>query len=68
MDELPENLSTNDLVYFKYALVNSVDVERSFSVYRNLLTDNRQSFQFENLKKNLIVQCNFQGKSTININ
>jgi len=28
MDELPENLSINDLVYYKYAPVNSVDVER----------------------------------------
>lgn len=31
MDGLPENLNTNDLVYFKYAPMNSVDVERSFS-------------------------------------
>jgi len=68
MDELPENLNINDLIYFKYALVNSVDVERSFSMFKVLLADNRQSFQFENLKKHLIVQCNFQGKSIININ
>jgi len=68
MDELPENLNINDLVYFKYAPVNSVDVERSFSMFKVLLADNRQSFQFENLKKHLIVQCNFQGKSSISIN
>lgn len=68
MDELPENLSTNDLIYLKYAPVNSVDVERSFSMFKVLLAENRKSFQFENLKKHLIVQCNFQGKSIININ
>jgi len=28
VDELPENLNINDFVYFKYAPVNSVDVER----------------------------------------
>lgn len=69
MDELLENLSINDLVYFKYlkayAPVNSVDVERPFSMFKVLLADNRQSFQFENLKKHLIVQCHFQGKSII---
>lgn len=59
MDELPKNLSINDLVYNKYAPVNSVDVERSFSMFKVLLADNRQSFQFENLKKHLIVQYNF---------
>lgn len=68
MDDLPENLNINHLVYFKYAPVNSVDVERSFSMFKVLLADNRQSFQFENLKKHLIVQCNFQGKSSISIN
>ena len=60
---IPENLSLGDLAYFKYAPINSVDVERSFSIFKVLLADNRKSFQFENLKKHLIVQCNFQGKN-----
>lgn len=51
MDELTENLNINDLVYFKYSPINSVDVERSFSMFKVLLADNKQSFQFENLKK-----------------
>jgi len=63
-----ENLNINDLVYFKYAPVNSVDVERSFSMFKVLLADNRQSFQFENSKKHFIVQYNFQGKRSISIN
>ncbi|KAL4144151.1 hypothetical protein QTP88_006377 [Uroleucon formosanum] len=46
MDQLPENLSINYLIYFKYAPVNSVNVERSFSMFKVLLADNRQSFQF----------------------
>jgi len=67
MDGLSENLTINDLVYYEYSPINSVDIERSFSMFKVLLTDNRQSFQFENLKKHLVVQCNFQGKNTIDL-
>lgn len=47
-DGLPEDLSLNDLTHFKNCPITSVDVERSF--------------KFENIKKSLIIQCNFQGK------
>lgn len=33
---LPEDLKLNDLVYFKYVPITSVDVERSFSIYKNM--------------------------------
>lgn len=33
---IPENLSLGDLAYFKYAPINSVDVERSFSIFKVL--------------------------------
>lgn len=62
MEGLPEDLTNNNLVYFMYAPMSSVDVERSFSVYKNLLSSNRRRFTFENIRKYLIVQCNFQGK------
>lgn len=58
IDGLPEDLQVNDFIHFKYAPISSVDVERSFSVYKNILTDNRRSFMFENLSKTLIVNCN----------
>ncbi|KAE9522223.1 hypothetical protein AGLY_017381 [Aphis glycines] len=54
MDNLSEDISCDDLLYFKYAPISSVDVERSFSVYKNMLADNRRSFKFENLSKSLI--------------
>ncbi|KAF0765111.1 DUF659 domain-containing protein [Aphis craccivora] len=38
--------------------ITSVDVERSFSKYKNLLSNNRRSFTFDNIKYALIVQCN----------
>lgn len=58
MDGLQEDFSNDDLIYFKYAPISSVDVERSLSVYKNMLADNRRCFKFENLSKSLIVNCN----------
>lgn len=58
MIDLPEDLDINDLTYFKYAPITSVNVERSFSAYKTLLTNNRRSFKVENIKKHLIIQCN----------
>lgn len=46
---LPKDFSTDDLVYFKFTPITSVDVERSFSMYKTLLSNNRRSFHFENL-------------------
>ncbi|KAL4148425.1 hypothetical protein QTP88_002670 [Uroleucon formosanum] len=53
-----EELTSNDIVFFKYSPITSVDVERSFSTYKSLLTDNRRNFKFENLAKHLIIQYN----------
>lgn len=57
-DSLPEDLTTSDLAHFKFAPITSVDVERSFSKYKTLLSDNRRSFNIENIKQTIIVQCN----------
>jgi hypothetical protein len=58
MDGLPEELTGDDLKFYTYAPMTSTDVERSFSRYKNLLSNNRRSFEIENLKKVLVVQCN----------
>ncbi|KAL4120565.1 hypothetical protein QTP88_013235 [Uroleucon formosanum] len=57
-EELPEDLTCDDLIYYKFAPITSVDVERSFSKYKHILSDRRRRFLFENLIKVLIVQCN----------
>jgi len=46
-----EDLKVEDLVFFKYAPITSVDVEQSFSRYKNVLTDNRRSYKFVQIKK-----------------
>jgi len=60
IQDLEVELTTSDLPYFKYAPVSSTDVERSFSKFKMLLSDNRKKFTFDNLKKTLIIQCNSQ--------
>lgn len=57
---LPDDFSTNDIVYFKLASIASVDAERSVFTCKTLLSNNRRSFHFENLYRHLITQCNFQ--------
>jgi hypothetical protein len=57
IDELGD-LNASEMVYFKYAPITSMDVERSFSQYKNLLTDKRRFLLFENIKEMLIIQCN----------
>ena len=51
-------LSPSDIMCFKYAPITSVDVERSFSRFKNILRPNRRHLTFENLKEIVIIQCN----------
>lgn len=62
---LGEKRESNSLKYnseqiqnFKFAPLTSVDVERSFSMYKNVLSPNRQSFLFENLSQQFLIHCN----------
>ncbi len=41
-----------------YAPLDSIDIERSFSKYKQLLTDRRTGFTQENIKKMLVIQFN----------
>ncbi|KAF0701625.1 DUF659 domain-containing protein, partial [Aphis craccivora] len=60
-DGLPEVIEADDIVNLKYAPMNSVDVERSFSVYKNILSDRRRFFKFENISKIIVLQCNTEA-------
>lgn len=52
-----EDISVNASIIpkFKYAPITSVDVERSFSHFKNILSDRRMGFSVENLEKHLII-------------
>lgn len=51
---MPENLTMEQANDFKYAPVTSCDVERSFSLYKNVLTDRRHNLTLSNLEMILI--------------
>ncbi|KAJ4436596.1 hypothetical protein ANN_16629 [Periplaneta americana] len=55
---IEEDLTASDLADFKYAPVVSADVERSFSQYKNVLSDNRLSLTFQNLRMLVVTDCN----------
>lgn len=57
-NEYVANLSPSEMALFKYAVVTSVDVERTFSIYKTILTEHRRSFTFENFKQHLTFACN----------
>jgi hypothetical protein len=52
MEGIEEDSKVEDFAFFKYTSITSVDVERSFSRNKNLLSDNRRSYKFEYIKKN----------------
>ncbi|KAF0754913.1 DUF659 domain-containing protein, partial [Aphis craccivora] len=47
----------SDIVNMNYAPITSVDVERSFSQYKNILRPNRRNFSFENLQQYVVSHC-----------
>ncbi|KAL4120993.1 hypothetical protein QTP88_013584 [Uroleucon formosanum] len=55
---LDVELSPSDIVNIQYCPITSVEVERSFSRYKSILRHNGQSFEFENLKMHVIINCN----------
>jgi len=52
-----QDISPNIMAQFKYAPITSCDVERSFSVFKSILTNRRLSFTPENLEMYLVVNC-----------
>jgi len=54
---LPTGFSPSDAASFKYCPIATADVERSFSIYKNVLSDKRHSLTKENLSKIMITNC-----------
>lgn len=60
---LGENVQVDDINYqdltklycFKYALTTSVDIEQSFSIFRNILTNKRHSFTEDKLEMRMVI-------------
>ena len=50
-----KKINPSDLTRLSTAPITSCEVERTFSVYKSILRDNRRSFQMESLKKHLTI-------------
>lgn len=61
-DEKVNEMNPADIASMKYAPITSCDVERSFSNYKNILTDKRQNFTMDNLNKILVLYCNSKNQ------
>ena len=48
----------SEISSFKYAPVTSVEVERSFSKLKLLLSDRRHSLKMDNIRSMLVIACN----------
>lgn len=55
--ELPAGMTPDSIANFKFCPVASVDVERTFSLYKNILSDRRQNLLPDSLKKIIVTQC-----------
>ncbi len=54
---LPAGLHSGEVAALKYRHIVSVDVGRSFSINKNILSDHRHSLTKENLSKLIICHC-----------
>lgn len=54
---LPENLSPAHASFYKFSPVTSVDVERSFSAYKLILSDKRHSLTHTHMEQLLVIYC-----------
>lgn len=58
LNEESNVLTVKEIANLKYAPIVSCDVERNFSIYKNVLASNRRSFLFENLMQHMVIKCN----------
>ena len=60
---LPTGMGPGEASYLKFCLTASVDVERSFSLYKNILSDRRQGLTTASLSQIMICHC-FYNRGT----
>ena len=48
------NFTKDEVINLKFAPTTSVDVERSFSKYKEILSDKRKSMTFDNLRRTIV--------------
>ena len=56
-DSLPVGWMPDEVAELKFCPMTSVDVERSFSIYKHIFSDRRHNFKEENLEKVMVCNC-----------
>lgn len=56
--QIPEQIILSDVPNYKFAPLTSCDVERSFSIYKTILSDRRQRLTEDNLEKLIVCYIN----------
>ena len=51
------DISPDAIAALKFAPITSVEVERSFSIYKNLLSDKRRRLTLKSIEMMLVIQC-----------
>jgi len=57
-NSLIKHYTPDQIASYKFAPVTSCDVERSFSIYKNIFRDNRYQYKFDNPKKVVMINYN----------
>ncbi len=62
MGSMPSEWTPSDIAELKYCPITSVDVERSFSVFKHVFTDRKHNFTEQNLEKTIVSNCFYARK------
>ena len=62
--ELPPGLQPGDVANLAFAPIVSVDVKRSFSLFKNILSDCRHNLTKENLAKIVVTNCFYAARNS----
>lgn len=62
---LPPNIRVSDIAHFKFCSIVSVDVERSFSIYKKILADDRTNFTEKSLSTILVCNMFYNRKQFV---
>lgn len=53
-----EPVTNENIIKYKFSPITSCDVERSFSAYKMVFGEKRQSLSINNLEKIMVIYCN----------
>lgn len=68
LDRELKHYTIDELLYFQFAFITSIDVKGSFSRFKYLISNRRHEFSFKNLVQNVTLEYNRVCGSTYVLN